>query len=140
MLASTTGNITGIYDLSGGTCEYVAAFNSIDEYGYIKNFGWSGLSTSSTSTKYATRYYSDESVPSSRNYKTGDATYEVNVNPGYYVYAWFSDNSYSLESKKPFITRGGVWNSFEYAGVFSMYPYEGRAQSEHSFRVCLPGL
>ena len=43
-MASTTGNIYGIYDLSGGTCEYVAAFDTMgNEWRYSDSSSWADL-------------------------------------------------------------------------------------------------
>ncbi len=54
---STTGNPTGIYDLSGGTWEFVAVFNTTGSslsYGIDQN--GSNFTTKGSSTEYATAY------------------------------------------------------------------------------------
>jgi len=140
MLASTTGNITGIYDLSGGAWEYVAVFNSIDSDEHIGTNGWNGLSKNSASTPYATRYTSDTYYPSNSNCIMGDATYEVNTDPGNSTASWFGDYSDSMDPSYPFFLRGGHHNDGIYAGIFYSNRSDGHADSYYSFRVCLPGL
>ena len=44
-LSSTTGNEYGVYDLSGGACEYIAAFNDTDENHYELSYGSSFAGT-----------------------------------------------------------------------------------------------
>ena len=59
---SSTGNITGVYDLRGGLSEYVAAFNSRfsgERYtgaGYVSVTGKHFASYNGVSTRYATAY------------------------------------------------------------------------------------
>jgi len=134
VLASTTGNITGIYDLSGGAWEYVAAFNTIDNHGFLNN---GGLTTSSASTPYVTKYTSNTYYASIDNSILGDAVYEVNKNPGSGKASWFSDYGQCVNNSYPFFIRGGGRDSC--AGVFSSGYASGRA-IEYSFRICLPGL
>ena len=42
--------------MSGGSWEYTAGYNNTDTNNNIGNYGWSGLSKGSSSTKYATQY------------------------------------------------------------------------------------
>ncbi len=136
-LASSTGNIYGVYDLSGGASEYVAAFN---------NAG-SNLSNGSTfagtdgnskdSTKYATKYSSDSETPTYEKYYPGDATYEVFKGSSR---AWNDDYSYFVDSSSPFFDRGGTYNDGTNAGVYSANDVDGYSVSYRSFRVVLPGV
>ena len=79
---STTGNVYGIYDMSGGAYEFVAAFNNTGTLG-----SWTtetGLTADSASTKYATKYNNETSTHSANAViyaygKVGDATKEVNT-------------------------------------------------------------
>ena len=73
--ASTTGNIYGIYDLSGGSCEFVASYIS-NGNGSISSYGSSFANTTANlegyktlSTKYVTVYpYNSSSDSYSNNY------------------------------------------------------------------------
>ena len=145
--ASTTGNVYGIYDMSGGAWERVALFNSKDDNGRFSSYGWDTIGniagikntvnsetklTSGTSTKYATKY--DNKTTSSNGNsiiytagKVGDATKEVNRGEIEILdysgvstnnYNWFGDNIDLVESMYPFAARGGICNGR--AGVFYM--------------------
>ena len=161
--ASTTGNVYGIYDMSGGAWEYVALFNSKDDSGYFKSNGWSTIGsipgikdtvnsetklTSAISTKYATKYDNK----TTNNYgnsiiytvgKIGDATKEVNKggsqslsNTSQY-YNWFSDCSNLTSSDCPFAERGGVCGNGSGAGIFCADFYDGSSSGFVSFRAVL---
>jgi len=141
MLASTTGNITGVYDMSGGAMEWVAAFNSIDERGYLETEGWSGLNTSRISTPYATKYTSESqySEVNSSQCIIGDASYEVYRDS---QEGWFDDICGTVERHLPFLYRGGnvLWGHEINIGIFSMASWTGEEDEDKTFRVCLPGI
>ena len=109
ILSSTTGNVYGIYDMSGGFWEYTAAFNRVDSKGYLSTYGWTkatGLTTTSGSTKYATAYKNEEDSSIIKCFevsKIGDATKEVRASSN----GWFNDYSEIIISIYPFIYRGG---------------------------------
>jgi len=142
MLASTTGNITGIYDLSGGAYEYTAAWDTNSTIGYISSNGSSFASQGGGSTKYATAYHNGtlSSYPESSRCILGDGTYEVNVNPGNSYYAWFNDESNCAYSEHPFFRRGGDFAYTSGAGVFFSEDDTGGRHTYISFRVVVPGL
>ncbi len=76
--ASSTGNKFGVFDLSGGAIEFVAAF--IDTSSSLA-FG-SSFAETMMSTKYATKYSSTSDTPSYDSYIPRDATYEVYAGSG----------------------------------------------------------
>ena len=161
--ASTTGNVYGIYDMSGGAWERVAEFNSKDDDGYFSSNGWDTIGnitgikstvdsstklTSATSTKYATKYdnkttnYSGNSIIYTVG-KIGDATKEVNTggsqslsNTSYYV-NWLSDFNNLTCSDCPFAARGGYYYYDSKAGIFCVDYYHGSSVSNGSFRAVL---
>ncbi len=146
MLASTTGNIYGIYDMSGGTYEYIAAWDTKSTSSYITNYGSSFASKGGSSTKYATVYnngMSDSETgyrnPTMEKGILGDDTYEVCVNPGNSLYAWFNDNSTVANSTKPFFIRSGESTNGSGAGVFYVSESYGGTANTHSYRIVLPG-
>jgi len=141
MLASTTGNITGIYDLSGGAFEYTAAWDTNSTSSNISSYGSSFASQGGTSTKYATAYHNGTTSyePTSSRCILGDATYEVNVNPGSASRAWFNDYSYCVYSAVPFFERGGYYGASTYAGVFYSNDTYANSDTYISFRVVVPG-
>ncbi len=154
---STTGNVTGIYDLSGNAYECVA--------GYIPNgnsnlltYG-SPMITSSTgeaketgylsySTKYVTAYpynsssdnninnYNQYAAVDSNTYGYGDAVLETST-AGSGSTSWHRDNSKFPTSTDSFFNRGGVYPNGPFAGLFSFYDTPGKSYSNVSFRAVL---
>ena len=146
--ASTTGNVYGVYDMSGGAWEYVAVFNNTDTNYYESSYGSSFASTSGSSDKYATKYLNTTSNFNGNNIictygKIGDATKEVNKggaqnlsSTGYYT-NWFSDSPYLCGARTPFVRRGGYYHDGASAGVFSSSKDSGDGYSFVSFRAVL---
>ena len=101
--ASTTNNIYGIYDMSGGRYEYVmgvynnakssSGFNSLPDSKYYNNY---------TTTEYQ-----------------GHALYGTK--------GWYYDGNDVLDTSKSWYARGGGDNSGASAGVFNYYTYYGGA-------------
>jgi len=146
MLASTSGNIYGIYDLSGGAYEYVAAWDTKSTSDYITRCGSSFASKGGSSTKYATAYYNGVTsseigyrYPRNNQCILGDATYEVNVNMGKSNWAWFYDYSYCANANAPFFLRGGRYDYIYNTGVFCSNDTYGYSYGDASFRIVLPG-
>ena len=123
---SSTGNETGIYDLSGGAWEYVSAYyNGSDSLSYGSSFA----SKNGTSNEYATAY---TGTSASSAYKPGDATYETS--------GWHGDSANFVYSSYPFFVRGGYYNDGSVAGVFYFNRndgYSSNSSSGFSFRMCL---
>ena len=108
--ASSTGNVYGIYDLSGGRSEYVAGYyNGEDANTQQMEHGSSFASIGGDSTKFATVYGEGSPYTPIQNYKYGDATYETSE--------WHSVFSYMLYYRNIFLQRGGVYSSTA-AGLF----------------------
>ena len=92
---STTGNIYGVYDMSGGAWEY-AMGNYNDT---IRNAGFSSM----PAAKYYDKYTSSTG-------KTGDATTETS--------GWYGDSAGFLDSGIPWFSRGGFYGYGTNVGVF----------------------
>ena len=116
-LQSTTGNITGVYDMSGGAYEYVMG-------NYAKTNGSSGLTISGVPAEHID-IYSGSSVSASH---LGDATGETA--------GWYSDYAGFVKSSYPWFNRGGVYDGNN-AGVFHFYSYAGGGSKSDGFRVVL---
>ena len=122
---SSTGNETGIYDLSGGAYERVAAYYTGGNSTSLNDYGSSLVNE--TDKKYVTAY---TGTTASSAYKPGDATYETN--------RWHSDDANFVNSNAPFFARGGGSNNGSRAGVFYFSSSIGNAVSSNSsFRMCL---
>ena len=134
--ASSTGNIYGIYDLSGGAYEYVAAW---DTKSSSLSYGSSFASKGGASTKYATAYSNGTTTSiGTKIYevgKTGDATKEVYTLKNYSN--WNNDQSAFLNSISPFFRRGGYYDNGSAAGVFFSRDNDG--SYTYGFRVVLAG-
>ena len=121
-LASTTGNITGIYDMSGGAGEYVAGYRDGAS-------GSSGLTLNeirNAYSKYIDVYASDSTTTTYSKRVLGDATGEMGpfYNQSNAEYNnWYDDWSafvYSFStSSAPWFQRGGGYNNGYYAGQFN---------------------
>ena len=138
--ASSTGNIYGIYDLSGGCYEYVAAYDN--KGGSELSYGNTFASKDGKSTKYATAYtngtYTNLGEKIYEIGKTGDATKEVYL--GSSSRNWNDDYSYILYSSAPFFTRGSGYDGGSGAGVFYSGAHSGEGYAGHSFRIVLGGV
>ena len=151
--ASTTGNVTGVYDMSGGAWEYVAAYvnNSYTQSGGNSyNYGQSLIdSVNAGNTKYADVYSIGSSDSYSNNYTAsdpststghyGDAVWETS-NSGTGANSWYSDYSYFPSASGPFFHRGGGCSDETGAGVFFFSNYGGNGSTGRSFRVVVPVL
>lgn len=141
--ASTTGNVYGIYDMSGGAVENLAIFNKNGSSSYINNSSYGMYMTQEAknssgtyiSTKYITAYSNSGSLGSGNNAiytvgKIGDATKEVNQGGGMpgnntsYYSNWFNDSAGIVTYNSPAILRGfgyassgGTYYSSSYIGL-----------------------
>ena len=130
--ASTTGNIYGIYDMSGGAREYVMG-NYNDT---IRNAGFSSM----PEAKYYDKYTGTDSNSDFTKYHLGDATKETVKTKLLGSNAWYGDYSYSVFSSNPWVLRDGDFSNSTSAGVFSFDNYPGYSYSHFSFRVAFVTL
>ncbi len=138
-MASSTGNIYGIYDLSGGAYEYVAAFDREGDNN-LGTYGNSIVSGGKRSTKWATAYTNgtlkDDGDTIYTVSKTGDMTKEVRKYSSSNS-SWFSDLAYVLYDVEPFCLRGGEYTGEGIAGLFCSANAQGNTATGHGFRVVL---
>ncbi len=142
-LASTTGNISGIYDMSGGAHEYMAAYMD----GNPKDSGFTNESelAKEVSDGYVDKYPKESTWTSYNKRILGDATGEMG--PFYYYYdkdsnkryhnVWYADASYFVDSSSPWFNRGGHYDYGVLAGQFDFNGYTGGAHSHIGFRLVL---
>ena len=111
--ASTTNNIYGIYDMSGGAYEYVMGV-------YTNTIGESGFS-SLPDTKYYNNYtetsYTEHALTETKN--------------------WYSDSAGFVNSINPWFMRGGNYGNGTYAGVFYFSINDGNSYSNYSSRLVI---
>ena len=131
--ASTTGNIYGIYDMSGGAWEYVMG-NMTDSSGA---FYPSDSGLSQPDSKYYDSYTYGTSYNDYSRGHLGDATKEV-LSDSSGGYAWNDDYVRFVTSSYPWFGRGGHFSVGTNAGVFYFDRYNGSsADSNRSWRVVL---
>ena len=138
---STTGTVHGVYDMSGGAWEYVAAYVN-NGNSNLTNYG-SSLVNGDAKTKNV--YSKGSSDSRDNNYsansgKYGDAVYETSANGNSSSSSWYGDYSYFPDSSNPFFVRGGGYYNGTGAGVFFFDIYGGVSFSTYSFRPVLVAL
>ncbi len=152
--SSTTGNVYGVYDMSGGAEEYMMG-NMVYSNGQQmsgsqtsgnRNSAFNGVLSDGTSFTgtYAfpsKRYYDKYSYgTSNREYtrgKLGDATKEMA--PTGTTGNWYRDYAYFVTSSSPWVLRGGRYGSGTDAGAFSFLGQNGNAYTSYSARAVLLG-
>ena len=133
--ASTTKTIYGIYDMSGGSWEYVmgvlADTNGKPRSGFDSsdNSGFTGMLNDGTT-------YTGIAFPDSKYYNlytgssyTGHALTETKN--------WHSDFAYVVDSSAPWFIRGGYYSNSAIAGVFSFSYNNGSSNSNYSSRLVI---
>ena len=136
---STTGTVHGVYDMSGGAWEYVAAY--VDN-SYTTSYG-SSLVNGDAKTKNV--YSKGSSDSRDNNYsansgKYGDAVYETSANGNSSSSSWYGDYSNFPDTSTPFFLRGGTYVNGTIAGVFYFGNNYGDSYSDNSFRPVLVAL
>ena len=118
-LSSTTGNVYGIYDMSGGAYEYVMGVYGTSGSPTVGNSGFETFPES--------KYYNLYTAKNNSN--IGDALYETS--------GWNSDYASFVRSRGPFFVRGGLYSDASDAGVFFFNGGGGGSSTSIGFRVCL---
>lgn len=119
-LASTTGNIYGIYDMSGGAEEYVMGFYAINGEPIAEDTGF---------TTFPNRKYYDLYTSENDDKNISSALFSQTK--------WNADwNSFVMDSSPVFI-RGGNCKDLVSAGLFNSKDFTGAARNEIGFRVCI---
>ena len=159
--ASTTHNIYGVYDMSGGAYEYVmgnivsnngttmmSGYNSSSNSGYTGIIYDSGNYTSYTGTysypnsKYYDKYSFGTSEEQIIRSKLGDSIKEIfkkEVFVGISTSSgWYYDEPYLAYSNYSWFRRGGTYISYNNAGVFSSSTSSsGNASDSDSSRLII---
>ena len=151
---SSTGNISGIYDLNGGAWERTSAY--ISNGNSNLSYGSSFVATTTAnpdgyqtlSTKYATVYPYNSSNGTdinnwiaynelkSNQYGYGDAILETST-AGKGSTSWQEDYSNFPRTTHPFFVRSSVYDSTTGTGIFTFDIANGYASGYGSFRIVL---
>ena len=137
---STTGNVYGVYDMSGGAWEYVAAY--VDNgNGNLTSYGKSLVNgdpkTKNVYTKASTDSYENNYQQNRGVY--GDAVYETSTS-GSGNTSWYGDCSNFPYTSGHFFVRGGGYGNGSSAGVFYFGNDDGGGGSSYSFRPVLVAI
>ena len=138
---STTGTVHGVYDMSGGAWEYVAAYVN-NGNSNLTNYG-SSLVNGDAKTKNV--YSKGSSDSRDNNYsansgKYGDAVYETSANGNPSSSSWYGGYSSFPGADWPFFSRGGYCSGGTGAGVFYFNDNGGSGGGSISFRPVLVAL
>ena len=131
---STTQNIYGVYDMSGGTWEYVMG-NIVNSTGNFYSSS-AGFSIPPNSKYYDSYTYSTSGTSHSRG-KLGDATKETLKTFGSDVGGWYNGYASVPFSSDSWFFRGGDCNVGSYASLFNFGRYSGISHSGISTRAVL---
>ena len=119
-VASTTGNITGVYDMAGGAYEYVMGnYNNT-----IKSSGFTTLPDS--------KYYDNYTTTNSLTACNGGICYGHGLSE---VSNWYGDYAYFVDGSYPWFPRGGYYKggfragSFYFSGSLGSAGYDWAARS-----------
>ena len=144
-LASTTGNITGVYDMSGGTNEYVMGSISSASGSYTfypSNSGFTSDWYTTNTAKYLTTYAygtSDTNLMAYNRGRLGDATSEIILSSGG-TGGWYSDYAHNISSNNQWLNRGGFCGNTTEAGIFRYGGSTGTSHTGRSTRAALVSL
>ena len=149
--ASTTSNIYGVYDISGGAYEYImgnivstdaatmiSGNDSSSNSGYTGKVYNSGKYTSYKgiaypNTKYYDKYSFSAHHTSKIRSKLGDGLKEVNISST----GWYSDTLSFIRHNYPWFRRGGEYNSEAGAGLFCSDINSGTNNVKNSTRFII---
>ena len=134
-LASTTGNITGVYDMAGGAWEVLAAYRDA-------TIGSSGLSLDeirNTYNKYIDVYAGNSELTTYSKRMLGDATGEMGpfYNSDYYLNNCYDDVANFVGNAYPWFGRGGGCNQSSATGQFYFGRSTGEAANNVGTRIVL---
>ena len=149
--ASTTGNITGVYDMSGGNWERISAYVANGHNNLTINGGQ--LVEEGTVSRYRNVYAStvsdgteaqvaDYLIANPSNGYYGDAIWETSGNTATSnaSYSWYSDYSGFPYSHLMFFSRGGNCSDGLNSGEFYFNRSGGASAVESGFRVVVSVL
>ena len=111
-VASTTGNITGVYDMSGGAWEYVMGYYSPagSTWGATSSNNYAGFSSQPNS-----KYYDDYTATNSLTACNGGICYGHGLSE---VRGWYGDYADFVSASNPWFLRGGYYYDDSSAGAF----------------------
>mgnify|MGYP004573882523 FL=1 len=149
-VGSTTGNITGVYDMSGGAYEYVmGVFANSDGqlwsgYSTSSNSGFTGL-VGSSGTSYTGTTFPDSKYYDVYKASSGTTISALTACNGEICYGhglsevknWYGDLASFVSAGNPWFRRGGYYYNGADAGAFYFNSNTGNASNSSGFRSVL---
>ncbi len=147
--ASTTGNITGIYDMSGGAWEYmmsILADSSGQPYSggsMTSNSGFNGLISDGQEYTLGiefpdSKYYDLFTSSSKETACNGEICYGHSLSEVHNWYNnWYGSNDSFVKTSLPWLDRGGAHLNEERASIFLYSSQSGYAHSEVSIHAVI---
>ena len=147
IVASTTNNYSGIYDMSGGAWEYVMGYTTgattVGGSSGITNL-YSNFFSDSSYSKYWDKYTSTVNT-NYNNRILGDSTGEMGPfiggrNPDggtRNISSWYNDYAHFIISSYPWFVRGGDWTDGTLSGDFAFSFNSGGILTSTSYRIVL---
>ena len=140
-LGNTTGNISGIYDLSGGAWEYMSSYIT----GKLGSSGFTTTTIANYDSKYFDKYNELSNVTNYQYRILGDATGEMGPFKNFkdgdsglrYHSDWYGDFSYFVDSSYPWFYRGGHYTHGVLAGAFHFQRNTGETDARATSRIVL---
>ena len=139
--SSTTENISGVYDTSGGTYEYMSSYIS----GKLGASGFNTTTIANFDSKYFDIYNSSSAISTYQYKILGDATGEMGPFASYVDgdnysrnhNSWYNDNSSFVHSSDPWFSRGGNYYNGILASQFNFDRHTGENSTKYTFRIVL---
>ena len=130
-VSSTTGNITGVYDMSGGAWEYVMGYYSPagSTWGATSSSNYAGFSSQPNS-----KYYDDYTATNSLTACNGGICYGHGLSE---VRGWYGDYASFVSAGGPWFLRGGSCSDDSGAGAFFFSSSYGSADGSGAARSVL---
>ncbi len=144
---STTHNIYGVFDLSGGAWEFTSAYYKGGDVNKLENDLTDDEENEKKKYTYGGALYEAYKSDEMRKYvelytntydstKTGDAVYETSKQSGG-SNSWDGDCSLTPSASFPVFRRGGYFGNGSSAGVFYFSDANGSSGDNVGFRACL---
>lgn len=116
---STTGNISGVFDMNGGSNEFVFAGLNVNSLNNI----------SLPSQEYYTSYTTTNYITACNGKCLGESLFETKN--------WYSDESIFVSSTSPWMLRGGTYLGETGSGIYSYYSSSEDESDSVSSRVII---
>jgi len=138
--ASTTGNVTGVYDMSGGAWEYVMGVLA-DSSGKPRSGKSTELNSGFNGTVYNEgadeTYTVGMNFPNTKYYDLYMNRYLLTVYGLYEINNWYGDYATFIGSEYPWSERGGRYSNGSLAGIFAFEVGDGAISNYRSWRSVL---